>query len=280
MSDNNAHKRAARALQAANPGMSYTRALRAVSNGQRRPLTAQLGLDHAGNPVVVNLESLPRGGSGPHCLLTGDDHNDVRDLLAHLAAALVTDQPKGDVALIVGAAEPIGLTVDHLRLDSPTLISHVDGIFDQRWQLLKSLAANDIADVRIQGHHLSTIVLLLDEHEPGHWLASRAVQRWSRQGRSVGIHLIVGTQVEPPAGLCVDHAPEDKLKHVVESAIAHTVLANVSTTISVYGGGRGTLRTPGQWQPEHRLQRADVLTDFTFTPANPGRGSAPDGQAG
>ncbi len=34
-------------------------------------------------------------------------------------------------------------------------------------------------------------------------------------------------------------------------------------------GGRGTLRTMGSWDPEGRMQRADVLVGFTFTAASP-----------
>jgi hypothetical protein len=282
MSDNNAHKRAARALQAANPGMSYTRALRAVLNAQRRPLTARLGHDHAGKAVVVNLEPMSHGGSGPHCLVTGDDRSDVLGLLARLGDNLAAGRPRGDVELVVGCTEPIGLTAAHLRLDGGQLVSQVDAIFEQRWELLKSFGLNDVTDARSQGHDVAKVVLILDEYTPGCWLASEPARRWSNHGRSAGIHLVVGAQGQLPYEHAVNHdaTPADMVTHTVISYLTHPVLANVPTTISVYGGGRGTLRTPGQWQPEHRLQRADVLTDFTFRPADPGRGSAPDAKAG
>lgn len=282
MSDNNSHKRAARALRAANSGMSYTRALRAVLNGQRRPLTAKLGHDHAGKAVMVNLEPMSNGGSGPHCLVTGDDRSEVLGLLARLGDNIAAGRPRGDVELVVGSTEPIRLTATHLRLDGAQLVSRVDAIFEQRWQLLKSFGLNDVTDARSQGHDVATVVLILVEHTPGCLLASEPARRWSNHGRSAGIHLVVGAQGQLPNELAVDHdaSPADMLTHNVISYFTHPVLANVSTTISVYGGGRGTLRTPGEWQPEHRLQRADVLTDFTFTRADPGRGSAPDAKAG
>ena len=89
MSDNESRKRAAREFQAANPGTSYTRALRQVSHGRiRRPLTAVLGTGLDGQAVEVNLEWESRGGSGPHCVVVGDEVSSLLAVLAELADLL------------------------------------------------------------------------------------------------------------------------------------------------------------------------------------------------
>lgn len=270
MSNNESRERAAREYQAANPGTSYTRARRQVTDGRpRRPLVAVLGDGLDGGVVSVNLEWESFGGTGPHCLVVGDE---VSDLLGVLATGLAAGQRDGDLELVLCAKPSTQLGVAHRRVDSDDLTSHVNELLESRFRLLQSLEAVDIEDARARGHRMSTTVVLIEDYA-GVWRGSQALARWLRVGRSTGINVVVGTPVAPQTALTsnVDMSPARALDRVVRTALrGNDMVAGMApTTIFKLGGGRGTLRTMGSWDPEGRMQRADVLVDFTFTAVSP-----------
>lgn len=269
MSDNDARKRAARDFQAANPGTSYTRALRHVTDNQRRPLTAVLGTGLDGGTVSVNLEWASAGGSGPHCLVVGSAPEAVASLMAVLAAGLTAGQNRGDLELVRCADEGAQLGVEHRRVDPTDLVAHVDELLASRLQLLQSLDARDVEDARDKGHGVATTVVLIEDLD-GNWARSDSLGRWLRVGRSAGINIVLGAAAELPGAASTsvdDMSPAQALDRLLHTAkVGGAVAANMSSaTLFSLSGGRGTLRTFGQWDPVRRRQAPDVLLDFTFT---------------
>lgn len=265
MSDNESRKRAAREFQAANPGTSYTRALRQVSHGRiLRPLTAVFctGLD--GRAVEVNLEWESRGGSGPHCVVVGDE---VSSLLAVLAAGLAAGQAPGDLELVLCAGEDVQLQVTHRRVDAGELAAFVDELLQSRYEFFRSIGARDIEDARRHGHQVPTTVVLIEDSD-GIWARSQELAHWLRVGRSAGFNLVVGTPIAPPTALTSagDMSPALVLERVVHTATLGNGLLASMTTAAIFnrGDGRGTLRTRGRWDGVRRVQGPDVLTDFDF----------------
>lgn len=263
MSSNESRKRAARAYQAANPGTSYTRALRQVTNGQRRPLTAPLGVGLDGARVSVNLEWESQGGSGPHCLIVGAE---VPLLMAVLAAGLAADQRPGDLELVLCASEGTRLAVEHRRLGAAELAGHVDELLVSRQEFLRSVEARDVVDAREKGHQVPTTVVLIEDHD-GSWSASKALGRWVRIGRSSGVNLVLGAAAASPLISADDTSPAQVLDRLARAALAGDAAFMNMTTATIFGFGdrRATLRTLGRWNPVRRVQEADALIDFTFT---------------
>lgn len=270
MSDNEARKRAARDFQAANPGTSYTRALRHVTGNQRRPLTAVLGTGLDGGTVSVNLEWANAGGSGPHCLVVGSPPEAVTSLMAVLAVGLAAGQNQGDLELLLCAGEGAQLGVEHRRVDPTALAGHVDELLAARIQLLQSLDARDVEDARAKGRRVATTVVLIEDLD-GEWARSDSLARWLRVGRSAGINIVLGAPAALPGAASTsvdDMSPAQVLDRLLRTAtVGGAVAANMSSaTLFSLGGGRGTLRTLGQWDPVRRHQAPDVLLDFTITP--------------
>ncbi|WP_151834963.1 hypothetical protein [Mycobacterium avium] len=263
MSSNESRKRAARAFQAANPGTSYTRALRQVTHGQRRPLTAALGAGLDGARVSVNLEWESQGGSGPHCLIVGDE---VPSLMAVLAAGLAADQRPGDLELVLCASEATRLPVEHRRFGAAELVGHVDELLVSRHEFLRSVDARDVADARQNGHQVPTTVVLIEDHD-GNWSASEPLGRWVRIGRSSGVNLVVGAAAASPSISADDTSPARVLDRLARAALAGDAAFMNMTAATIFGLGdhRATLRTLGGWNPVRRVQEADALVDFTFT---------------
>ncbi|MEU0498018.1 hypothetical protein [Mycobacterium sp. NPDC006124] len=259
MSDNESRKRAAREFQAANPGTSYTRALRQVAKKRiRRPLTAVLGTGVDGRPVEVNLDWLSDGGSGPHCMVAGDE---VSSLLTVLATGLAAGQSPGDLELVVCAGEDTRLDVVHRRVVADELADVVNELLASRIELFRSIDALDIKDACGRGHPVPTTVVLIDDHD-GAWARSEALARWLRVGRSAGIDIVVGTPIAQPTAVTSADAmsPAVAFDRVVRAAVARNgLLASMaSATIVDRGQGHWTLRTSDRWGHS-------VLTDFTLT---------------
>lgn len=259
LSDNESRKRAAREFQAANPGTSYTRALRQVSKERtRRPLTAVLGTGFDGRPVEVNLEWESRGGNGPHCVVIGDE---VSSLLTVLATGLAAGQAPGDLELVLCAGEDTQLQVTHRRVDADELTEILDELLQSRYEFFRSIGARDIEDARQHGHQVPTTVVLIEDRD-GLWARSQGLARWLRVGRSVGINLVVGTPIAPPTvPTSVDAtSPALALDRAVRTATLGNGLLPSMTTAEIFnrGEGHGTLRTSERGRAHH------VLTDFNL----------------
>jgi S-DNA-T family DNA segregation ATPase FtsK/SpoIIIE len=106
MTGNNSHKKKARELQA-RTGMSYTRALREVAQGQGptaqssrlRPLP--LGRTPDGATLTLDLEDAHAGGAGPHTLVVGTTGSGKSTLLQTLTSGLCTLHSPDEVHVVL-----------------------------------------------------------------------------------------------------------------------------------------------------------------------------------
>lgn len=260
MSDNESRKRAAREFQAANPGTSYTRALRQVAKGRiRRPLTAVLGTGLDGRTVEVNLDWQSRGGSGPHCVVAGEE---VSSLLTVLATGLAAGQSPGDLELVVCASSDTQLKVAHRRVGADGLAAVVNELLESRIEFFRSIDAIDIEDARGRGHQVPTTVVLIDDVDDI-WARSEPLARWLRVGRSAGIDIVVGTPMPLPTAVTFTDAtsPAEAFDRFLRAATRpNELLYSMATAMIVgRGEGRGTLHTSDRWG-------RSVLADFDLTP--------------
>ncbi|WP_099020928.1 hypothetical protein [Mycolicibacterium palauense] len=258
MSDNESRKRAAREFQAANPGTSYTRALRQVAKKRiRRPLTAVLGVGVGGRPVELNLDWQVHGGSGPHCTVAGEQ---VSSLLAVLATGLAAGQSPGDLELMVCVDEDTQVTVAHRRVGAGELAAVVDELLASRFEFFRSVDALDIEDARGRGHQVPTTVVLIDDHD-GALAGSEVLARWLRVGRSAGIDLVVGMPIARPNAVTSTDgmSPAEAFDRLVRAATRRNRLLDsmASATVVDRGQGHWMLRTSDRWG-------RSVLTDFTL----------------
>lgn len=239
---NHARYCAARAYQAANPGTSYTRALRAVTRARaRRPLIATIG--HAGgSPCRINLDEPAMGGQGPYALIVGAQGSSAGQLLSVVADALYRQQVPGDIELIYSSDHPSAhpLTAPYVAVKPADLADRVVEVIRAREAELKAVPARDIVAARAAGHRLPTVLVLVDR--PDDALVAH-LQQWYRCGRSLGITFVV----------CIDDADSD-----ARSALdQHTTLA-----IFVEEPGRGTVCSQGLLITD--VRDPDTITPFTF----------------
>lgn len=264
MSSNESRKRAVRAYQAANPGTSYTRALRHVTSSQRRPLTAALGKGLDGATVSVNLDWPSQDGSGPHCLIVGAE---IPSLLAVLGTSLAAGQRPGDIELVLCASAATQLTVEHRRLGAVDLIGHIRDVLAARHEFLSSVEVGDVAEAREQGHEVPTTVVLIEDVHNITWRTSKALDEWTRLGRSLGVNLVLGAPVASPAISADAKSPAQVLDSLVRAAFDGNGEFIHQATVTIFGLGdrRATLATSGPWNPVRNVPEPDVLVDFVFT---------------
>jgi hypothetical protein len=144
----NARKRAARAYQKAYLATPYTQVLREVSQDGRHPLAAQLGRDLTGGDVTVNMDWSSHGGAGPHCLIIGACGEDARTMMAYLATGLRAGQRQDGFELVACTAISPNVNCDNLFENPAVFTEHVDRLFDERYQALKSLGMQDVERAR------------------------------------------------------------------------------------------------------------------------------------
>ena len=237
----NAARRAARDFQRANPGTSYTRALRHVTHTQRYPLTATLGVGLDDHPVRLSLESEAHGGAGPHCLITGPSRSDSSAVLATLAGGLHSGQRRDDLELVVTASGDLDIGVVHRFVGAAEFPSFVNDLLRGRVALLHSVGPGllGIEDARAAGHRIPTILLIIDSPIAP---VRTALQTVLRVGRSNGIHVVLVADIEPAATVHVDVEPREML---VRAYLRGEIEAMFTSVIFALGDGRATLRTPG-----------------------------------
>jgi hypothetical protein len=258
----NARKRAARDHQKAHPGTPYLQALREVSKEARQPLVARLGRDVDGEDITVNLDWQGYGGTGPHCVIFGQDQDDARFMMGHLAAGLRAGQTKGDLEVIACTTDASKVDCDSVFSEAGALTDHVDQVFDERCRTLKALEVQDVEVARDAGHQIPTIMVLLEELDR-EWSSSEPLTRWARAGRSLGISIVLATttgEFEPTTD-GADRSAHETLQQLVTSSLINRALLNIaSTAILSLGDGRAALST-------HVAGAKRSFTDFTIEAA-------------
>jgi len=189
MTTNNAHKKAARQHQA-ETGKPYSQALRDVDTADRRPnLVAHLGLDDDGAAVTLDLAEPSRGGSGPHCFITGRTGSGKSVLVERIARLLVEDQRTAPEVFVHSRLAKGRLPSTVTVLDPTTMLEDLVRLTDDR---ARENGAGNPA------------VVLIDDCDG--WLTQPRMVRFVssggtlrslvKEGRSLGIHLVLTMQHE------------------------------------------------------------------------------------
>lgn len=257
----NARKRAAREYQKAHPGTPYLQARREVSKDARRPLVARLGRTVDGDDITINLEWAIYGGTGPHCVIFGEHQGDARIMMKHLAAGLRVGQRKGDLEIIACATDALNSDYADAVYEAGALTEHVNQVFDERCQTLKTLDMHDVQEARDAGHQIPTVMVLIEESDR-EWSSSRPLTLWARAGRSLGINIVLATTARAlePTTEGADRPAYEKLQEFVAYSLDNRGLVNFGGVIISLGDGRAALRT-------HVAGGKRVFTDFTFEAA-------------
>ncbi|WP_099020930.1 ATP-binding protein [Mycolicibacterium palauense] len=189
---NNAHKKAARQHQA-ETGKPYSQALREVdtTTGPRRNLVAHLGVDGDGAAVTLDLNEPSRGGVGPHCFITGRTGSGKTVLVERIARSLAHDQRTAPEIFVHG----------RLTAALPSSVRLVEG--ESLTGILAQLLDDRSRDGNVQA---SPVVVLIDNCDG--WLLQSSIDRFTtgggtlrrlvREGRALGIHLVLTMQHERP----------------------------------------------------------------------------------
>ena len=176
---------------------------------KQAPLLIPLGRDVAGQPVAVDI------GTMPHLLIAGTTGSGKSVAIAAIAAALLLQNRPDTVKLVMLDPKMVELSrfngLPHLIGPVETEQERIIGVLrwctremDRRYKLLEEYSARNIDTFnarvgrRKQGEKLPYIVILIDEvgdlmmNHPEE--TERALTRLAQMARAVGMHLVVATQ--------------------------------------------------------------------------------------
>lgn len=197
MTTNNAHKKAARQHQA-ETGKPYSQALRDVDTAAYRPnLVAHLGLDtprglgddDERTAVTLNLAEPSRGGSGPHCFITGRTGSGKTVLVERIARSLVQDERTAPEVFVHSRLAKGRLPSTVTMLDPTSMVEDLVRLAEDRAR------ENDARN---------PAVVLIDDCDG--WVTQPRTDKFMssggtlrslvKEGRSLGIHLVLTMQHE------------------------------------------------------------------------------------
>lgn len=261
---NNAARRAARDYQAANPGTSYTRALRQVSRDEFQPLTATLGLGLDGRPVVLNLDWECHGGMGPHCLISGLSAAGSSAILATVMEKLYAGQRAGDVDLVfTGLAAP-DVEVPHRYITPDEFPAFIEEMVNARATLLAGAGpVVDVEDARAAGIRLPTIVVFIDAPTTA---VRSALQTPLRKGRAYGVNFVFATDIASTPTVQLDTSREELLFRLIDRASRGGDVEDMfNSVIFNLDDGRVILRSPTTREdPRSLLAPRDEIVLFNL----------------
>ncbi len=262
---NNAARRAARDYQAANPGTSYTRALRQASRGDEfKPLTATLGLGLDGRRVVLNLDWECHGGMGPHCLISGLSAAGSSAILATVMEKLYAGQHAGDVDLVfTGPAAP-DVEAPHRYITPDEFPAFIEETVNARATLLAGAGPGiDIEGARAAGLRLPTIVAFIDAPTKA---VRSALQTTLRKGRSNGVNVVLATDIASTPTVQVDTSREELIFSLIDRAARRGDIEDMfNSVIFNLDDGRVILRSPTtQHDPRSLLAPRDEIVLFNL----------------
>lgn len=241
---NNAARRAARDYQAANPGTSYTRALRQASRGDAvAPLTATLGLGLDGRRVLLNLEWESRGGMGPHCLISGLSAAGSSALLATVMEKLYAGQRTGDVDLVFTGPPAPDVEVPHRYVTVDEFPEFIADVLSARVALFAGVGSGvDIEDARAAGIRVPTIVVFIDAPTKA---VRSALQSPLRRGRAYGVNFVLATDIASTPTVQLDTSREELLFRLIDRASRGGDIEGMFTSVIFnLDDGRVILRSP------------------------------------
>ena len=230
--------------------------------GQKIPLN--LGVDHLGRPVVVDLSSLP------HLLIAGATGSGKSTLLSSILASIVYGVNSSDVQIILSDTKGVEfgrfIGAPHLLYDPATTVyttlerlEWLNQEMDRRYEILKKQGVQNLAQYNERtSKRIPYYLLCIDEladviqddtkvGDEGKGptlgnLALRKIGKLAQKARAVGIHIIAGTQ-----------RPSAKL---ISGDIKSNFPARLSFRLPSGVDSRVVLDTEGA---EHLIQQGDML---------------------
>jgi S-DNA-T family DNA segregation ATPase FtsK/SpoIIIE len=236
----------------------------------RSPLVVPLGRDVAGEPVAVDL------GTMPHLLIAGTTGSGKSVCIAAIASSLVLNNTPDTVKLVMLDPKMVELPrfngLPHLLGPVETDLERVIGVLrwctremDRRYKLLEENAARNIEifnsrlGQRRKKEQLPYMVILVDEI--GDLMMNRpeeteaAVTRLAQMARAVGMHLVVATQrpsVDVITGLIKANFPA-RISFAVASGTDSRVILDSVGAETLLGKGDMLYQAPDAGAPK-RLQ--------------------------
>jgi S-DNA-T family DNA segregation ATPase FtsK/SpoIIIE len=186
-----------------------SKAFREEADKKRAPLFIPLGRDVAGQPVGIDLASMP------HLLIAGTTGSGKSVAIAAISAALLLENTPDTIRMIMLDPKMVELSrfngLPHLMGPVETDHERIIGVLrwctremDRRYKLLEENAARniDIYNSRLgrrrKEDYLPYIVIMIDEIGDLMMLhpdeTEKTVTRLAQMARAVGMHLVVATQ--------------------------------------------------------------------------------------
>ncbi len=222
------------------------------------PLTAVLGLDSTGVPLLLRLPS----PDVVHVLIAGTSGSGKTALLRSLLLSLALHNPQGHLQIVLLDPKGRGLSplfdLPHL-LVPPALDATEAGLILQR--LVEEMERRD-REQRSTPHVVVAVDELADLVEAGGALVESGIRRLAQRGREAGIHLVLATQ--KPTAAAVGSLTRANIPVRLVGTVTTPEEAKVATGLAGSGAekllGRGDflLVTHGQvW----RFQAAYISLD-------------------
>lgn len=224
-----------------------------IMNKSKSKLTASLGLDVSGNPVVANIAKMP------HVLIAGTTGSGKSVLINSFISSLLFRASPSDVKLILIDPKRVELTgyngIPHLMtpviVEVEKILASLKWAMDEMDRRYKTFAERGVRNIdsynELAGFQsLPYIVILIDELADLMAFApvevEDAIARLAQMARATGIHLVVSTQ----------RPSVDVITGLIKANIPCRIAFNVSSMID----SRVILDTPGA---EKLLGRGDML---------------------
>jgi len=244
---------------------------------QKSPLSIPMGRDVSGEPITVDLASLP------HLLVAGTTGSGKSVFLTSVVCSLVLNNMPDEVKLIMLDPKRVELTrfngLPHLLGPVETEADRIVGVLrwatremDRRYKLLELENARNIDSYnanlgrRRKDEHLPYIVLIFDEI--GDLMMSHpdetegTITRLAQKARAAGIHMVVATQrpsVDVLTGLIKANFP-GRLSFAVASGVDSRVILDYMGAETLLGRGDMLFLAPDAAGPR-RLQGCFVSDD-------------------
>jgi S-DNA-T family DNA segregation ATPase FtsK/SpoIIIE len=218
--------------------------------GDGRPSTV-LGVGRDG-PVRVDLAR-----DGPHALVAGTTGSGKSELLRTLVAGLAASHPPSEVSFLLvdykgGAAfaecavlpHVLGIVTDLDAHLTGRVLASLDSELRHRERRFADVGAADLDDYRATGQTLARLIIVVDEFAtladelPGFISALVAI---AQRGRSLGLHLVLGTQ--RPGGAV---SPEIRANTSLRIALRTTSPGESADVVAIPDAALIDHRTPGR----------------------------------
>ena len=224
------------------------------------PLPIALGQDVAGNPVAVDL------GSMPHLLIAGATGSGKSVCVNSIISSLLCTRTPSEVQFIMIDPKMVELTlyngIPHLRAPVVIELERVVGVLnwatremDDRYKLFNKARARNVAAYNqallAKGEKpLPYVVIVIDELADLMMVApdevERAICRIAQMARATGIHLVIATQrpsVDVVTGLIKANLPA-RISFSVTSKVDSRVIIDGPGADKLLGRGDMLLMTP------------------------------------